>query len=503
MGRNAALLGLLAGSTLGAPGAAAQWSTSSLSAARQGLAATAVDGLAIFAGGRKPGALSAEVDLYDSASGAWTAASLTVARAELAATPVGPYALFAGGAVAGGQATDVIDVLDVRTLTWSTASLSLPRFYLAATTVGTKALFVGGSSGSLGASVPSAVVDIYDASLGPPSSPAAWSTASLSLARGGICAATVGGRAIFAGGFNGTTTMYATVDIYDDATGLWTIDSLSQARVLNAHASATVGDRAYFGGGFLSPVGPASDRVDIYDAATGAWTTAMLSEPRGFLAAAAVGNSVFFAGGLKSAFVGTATVDTFHAGTGAWTAAPNLTSARWELGAASVGGRALFAGGVDAAGAQYAVVDIYDARIGAAYCTPAVANSSGSPGALIAFGSDSVSEFDLTLDARQLPQGTFGYFVTSLAQGFAANPGGSQGHLCLSGSIGRYRGAGQVLNSGLNGAFSLALDLTAMPQPLGSVAAQAGETWNFQAWYRDANPMVTSNFTDAVAVTLQ
>ena len=30
-----------------------------------------------------------------------------------------------------------------------------------------------------------------------------------------------------------------------------------------------------------------------------------------------------------------------------------------------------------------------------------------------------------------------------------------------------------------------------------------GQTWNFQAWYRDANPTVTSNFTDAVGITFQ
>jgi hypothetical protein len=30
-----------------------------------------------------------------------------------------------------------------------------------------------------------------------------------------------------------------------------------------------------------------------------------------------------------------------------------------------------------------------------------------------------------------------------------------------------------------------------------------GETWSFQAWFRDVNPGVTSNFTDGVAVTLR
>jgi len=29
----------------------------------------------------------------------------------------------------------------------------------------------------------------------------------------------------------------------------------------------------------------------------------------------------------------------------------------------------------------------------------------------------------------------------------------------------------------------------------------AGSTWRFQTWFRDANPSVTSNFTDAIAIT--
>ena len=30
-----------------------------------------------------------------------------------------------------------------------------------------------------------------------------------------------------------------------------------------------------------------------------------------------------------------------------------------------------------------------------------------------------------------------------------------------------------------------------------------GDTWNFQAWFRDMNPGPTSNFTDGVAVTFR
>ncbi len=48
--------------------------------------------------------------------------------------------------------------------------------------------------------------------------------------------------------------------------------------------------------------------------------------------------------------------------------------------------------------------------------------------------------------------------------------------------------------------FTLQLDLTALPvNPPGPV--QPGDTWNFQAWYRDVGN--TNNFTDAVSVTFQ
>jgi hypothetical protein len=37
----------------------------------------------------------------------------------------------------------------------------------------------------------------------------------------------------------------------------------------------------------------------------------------------------------------------------------------------------------------------------------------------------------------------------------------------------------------------------------GVVAAMPGETWNFTAWHCDANPSLTSTFTDAVSATFQ
>ena len=115
-----------------------------------------------------------------------------------------------------------------------------------------------------------------------------------------------------------------------------------------------------------------------------------------------------------------------------------------------------------------------------------------------ASGSNIVADNDLVLRALGLPPNSFGFFLASTDQGFVAAPGGSQGNLCLGGAIGRYVGPGQIQNSGAGGTISLAIDNMQVPQPTGSVAIVAGETWNFQLWSRDISG---SNFTDGYEVT--
>ena len=136
------------------------------------------------------------------------------------------------------------------------------------------------------------------------------------------------------------------------------------------------------------------------------------------------------------------------------------------------------------------------------FCGPAVPNSTGQSGVMSATGSMAAASNDLTISASDLPVNSFAFFLTSMAQNTVAQPGGSQGVLCLGGAIGRYVGPGQILNSGAAGSVSLALDLTQVPQPTGFVSVQPGETWNFQAWFRDAvGGSATSNFTDGLEVT--
>ena len=148
----------------------------------------------------------------------------------------------------------------------------------------------------------------------------------------------------------------------------------------------------------------------------------------------------------------------------------------------------------------FQIREVSDGGLSLNYCM-ANANSSGLSGEISGMGSTFAADNNVTLIASQLPNLVFGFFITSQTQGFVQNPAGSEGNLCVGGSIGRYVGPGQIQNSGATGVLQLSLDLTMHPTPLGFVSVQAGETWNFQAWHRDSVAgNATSNFTNGLSV---
>ena len=146
----------------------------------------------------------------------------------------------------------------------------------------------------------------------------------------------------------------------------------------------------------------------------------------------------------------------------------------------------------------------FNPTVGTSYCG-AVPNSTGVGGALSAMGSPVVSANTVTLQVENLPVNAFGFFVVSPNQGFVQNPAGSAGNLCLSGQIGRYVGPGQIQQVDQNGMFSLQLDLTAVPTPIGPSNTSPGDTLNFQGWHRDqgSGGGATSNFTNGLEITFQ
>ena len=130
-------------------------------------------------------------------------------------------------------------------------------------------------------------------------------------------------------------------------------------------------------------------------------------------------------------------------------------------------------------------------RVGSTYCETGNINSSGQAALTVAIGSNEVGANDFVLVASQLPASSLGYFLASRSQG-QVTPPGAVGDLCLSGPISRLNA--EIVSGPSD---SIVVDLNAMPgTPLTAVIA--GETWNFQCWFRDGPGM--SNFTDATSV---
>ncbi|MEM8710729.1 MAG: hypothetical protein AAGG01_07230 [Planctomycetota bacterium] len=129
-----------------------------------------------------------------------------------------------------------------------------------------------------------------------------------------------------------------------------------------------------------------------------------------------------------------------------------------------------------------------------AYCASNV-NSSGFAGELALQGSTSVMAEDLSLVATSLPTQSLGYMLMSRDADLVPLFGGSQGNLCLGGTL--YRFSLSVQSSGTLGEVTFTPDFAALP---GGQQFAAADSWNFQYWFRDANPTPTSNTTGALRV---
>jgi hypothetical protein len=146
-------------------------------------------------------------------------------------------------------------------------------------------------------------------------------------------------------------------------------------------------------------------------------------------------------------------------------------------------------------------VEVMADAVGAPFCSPGNSTSLGAPAFIHAFGSAVAGGHPLALVATGLPSSSAGYFLCSRTTG-SAMPPASQGVLCLGGNIGRI--SVPVLQVAPQGRrFGRFVDTLALPgNPPSAVAA--GQTWYFQAWFRDSIAgTATSNFTDAVAIQFQ
>lgn len=126
-------------------------------------------------------------------------------------------------------------------------------------------------------------------------------------------------------------------------------------------------------------------------------------------------------------------------------------------------------------------------------CTPAVPNSTGRPASLGVSATLLAGDQPVLLEAHDLPPNSSGLFLIADQSGYTQPPF-SQGVLCLGGTLASFpHSAGRA---GTSGVLHFEFDPRALP--FGGVqAAQPGDIWYVQAWYRDVNPTPTTNLTDA------
>ena len=227
--------------------------------------------------------------------------TLSQAREGMAIASAANKILFAGGHTGnfytGFPTYSRVDIFDVTTNSWTTAELSQARTGIATAVLDNKIYFAGGEF--LGGV--SSRVDIYDAVTN------TWATAELSHARSLLAGAAAGNKVLFAGGY-GSASSAPPVDIYDASTNTWSTDSLRNRptahRIGDAGIAATViSNKIYFAGNASDwlgwDFGYISSTINIYDVSSNTWSTSDLSIPRGFMAAIAVGNKNYWAGGVN------------------------------------------------------------------------------------------------------------------------------------------------------------------------------------------------------------
>ena len=167
---------------------------------------------------------------------------------------------------------------------------------------------------------------------------------NLSVARGDLSSTACNGQFFFGGGRtvlnNGTSVFHPTVDIFNATDLSRTTARLSLPRYwLSAGA---LGDKVFFAGG-MSAVGH-SNRVDIYDTRTKTWSIAQLSQPRYLIAVASTRGQIIFAGGITFNSQKSNVVDIYDAATNSWSAT-TMTNIKGIMAGAAAGTTTVFAGG--------------------------------------------------------------------------------------------------------------------------------------------------------------
>jgi hypothetical protein len=270
----------------------AQWAIEMMSEQKDKLQTAVLGDYVYIIGGSYYQYISDKVEVFNTVSQTWMPTmNMSVQRAVATAVASNSALYIAGGVIQSTTSYVLTNTVDIyKDGVWRTDTLPGGNYMFGAkgVFVGDKVMIAGGYISKIPAGTMSRsdLVFIYDESTG------IWSIDTLSEKRVELAVASDGMIAVFAGGGGGGGFFSNTVDIYNSNSNTWHTDTLSEPR--RALCGIYAAGKFYFAGGYNSQT-TSSDVVDIYDGTQ--WTTANLWLPRGDLEAAVAGDKVVFTGG--------------------------------------------------------------------------------------------------------------------------------------------------------------------------------------------------------------
>jgi N-acetylneuraminic acid mutarotase len=346
----------------------ASWTaTGSLLEARSNHSATSLlDGRVLVAGGGGSGqiGLLATAELYDPASGSWTATgNMNGVRILHTATRLADgKVLVAGGADSISEtsvnALATAELYDPATGSWTaTGPMIEARAHHTATLLADGKVLVAGGSGSAAGTDSLATAELYDPATG------TWTVTGTMIEARTYHTATLlpDGRVLVAGGSGTPGPQLASVELYDPGTGFWSATGKMVVDRSGHTATLLQDGRVLVLGGSSAPPTPSpSATAELYDPRTGSWTAtaSMNGDHYGGTATLLDDGSVLVAGGGFSG--GSGGEERYDPGTGSWAATASMLEERTDHTATLLDdGSVLMVGGINPR-AMLATAELYE-----------------------------------------------------------------------------------------------------------------------------------------------
>jgi hypothetical protein len=273
------------------------WSTAELSVERSQMSAVANGNKIFFAGGSfetPTGNRTVDnVDIYDVMTNKWTVARLSTPGNGMAAASLGDKVFFAGGStyMVSDKREKTVDIYNLATSTWSTTLLSEGKVGATAVAAKGKVYIAGGvtKNSPAGNWYSSKRIDVYNDATN------TWSTLSLNESKFDFAGIAVLDKIYWAGGHSGDMlSTSCLIEIRDVNTG----SSSKEYLYRPAAFRVSYGQNAVVSNGkIIFYNSDNSAEFDIYDIATGTWSIGVLPIPTQEASIIAVNNIIYFAGG--------------------------------------------------------------------------------------------------------------------------------------------------------------------------------------------------------------